>query len=53
VVLAEFDALCNRPVGAADYVALTQHFHTLCLSAVPQRPARQPKLKHTVSRYNI
>jgi predicted ATPase len=28
----DFDDLCGRPLGSADYLALAQHFHTLFLS---------------------
>ena len=31
----DFADLCNRPLGAADYLALTERFHTLFLEAVP------------------
>jgi cell division protein ZapE len=30
-----FADLCNRPLGAADYLALTERFHTLFLENVP------------------
>lgn len=30
-----FDDLCRRPVGTADYLAFTQHFHTLLIDNVP------------------
>ena len=30
-----FAELCARPLGAADYLALTEHFHSLILSGVP------------------
>ena len=30
-----FADLCNRPLGAADYLALTERFHTLFLEGVP------------------
>lgn len=30
-----FEALCGRPLGAADYLALAQRYHTLLLSGVP------------------
>jgi len=30
-----FDKLCNANVGAADYIALTNKFHTIALSGVP------------------
>ena len=31
----DFDALCRRPLGAADYVKLAQRFHTLVLDRIP------------------
>ena len=30
-----FDELCDRPLGALDYLALTQNFHTLVLEGIP------------------
>lgn len=30
-----FDELCNRPVGASDYIAMADRYHTLCLQGVP------------------
>ncbi|HEX3498263.1 MAG TPA: cell division protein ZapE [Stellaceae bacterium] len=30
-----FDELCNRPLGAIDYLALAEHFHTIILSGIP------------------
>ena len=30
-----FDALCRQPRGAADYVALTRHFHTILVDGIP------------------
>ncbi len=32
----EFDALCGRPLGAGDYLALAQRFPNLILDAVPR-----------------
>jgi cell division protein ZapE len=32
----DFEALCEQPLGAADYLALTERFHTVLLSGVPQ-----------------
>ncbi len=32
---ASFDALCDRPLGAHDYLAIAQRFHTLFLEDVP------------------
>ena len=32
---SSFADLCNRPLGAADYLALTERFHTLFLDGVP------------------
>ncbi len=36
VARATFAELCQRPLGAADYLALAETFHTLILSGVPQ-----------------
>lgn len=36
VARASFAELCQRPLGAADYLALAENFHTLILSGVPQ-----------------
>jgi cell division protein ZapE len=30
-----FDELCNRPLGAVDYLALAEQFHTIILSGIP------------------
>jgi cell division protein ZapE len=30
-----FDELCNRPLGAIDYLALAEQFHTIILSGIP------------------
>ena len=32
----DFDALCGRPLGAGDYLALATHYHALVLDAVPR-----------------
>ncbi len=31
-----FEALCGRPLGAADYLALTRRFHTLVIENIPK-----------------
>jgi len=31
-----FEELCARPLGAADYLAIAKHFHTLVLADIPQ-----------------
>ncbi len=31
-----FAELCERPLGAQDYLALTRHFHTMILAGIPQ-----------------
>lgn len=32
----EFDELCSRPLGAVDYLSLSQLFHTIIIRNVPQ-----------------
>ncbi|MGG5809813.1 cell division protein ZapE [Falsiroseomonas sp. CW058] len=32
----DFDTLCGRPLGPADYLAIATHFHTLVLDGVPR-----------------
>ena len=32
----DFAALCGQPLGAADYLALATHYHTLVLDGVPR-----------------
>jgi cell division protein ZapE len=36
VARLSFEALCERPLGAADYLALARHYHTLLLDDVPR-----------------
>eukprot|EP01036_Dinobryon_divergens_P010822 gene10822-14519_t len=35
VALFHFDELCRRPLGASDYLAIAERFHTVLISAVP------------------
>ena len=32
----DFDALCGKPLGPADYLAVATHFHTLLLDGIPR-----------------
>lgn len=32
----DFDAICGRPLGPADYLAVATHFHTVVLDAIPR-----------------
>ncbi len=34
-----FEELCSRPLGASDYLTLTEHFHSILLSDVPELSA--------------
>ena len=36
VARADFEALCGRNLGPADYLALATHIHTLLLDGVPR-----------------
>ncbi|PHK95977.1 cell division protein ZapE [Pseudoroseomonas rhizosphaerae] len=36
VARADFDALCGKPLGPADYLAISTHYHTLVLDGVPR-----------------
>jgi cell division protein ZapE len=35
VARLDFDALCRRPLGAADYLEIAQRFHTIVLDRIP------------------
>ena len=50
VARASFADLCERPLGAADYLMLARSFHTLVLSAVP---AMSPKNRNEAKRFVI
>jgi cell division protein ZapE len=32
----QFDALCRKPLGAADYLAIAMHFHSVLIDGVPR-----------------
>jgi cell division protein ZapE len=32
----DFSALCGRPLGAGDYLAIATHFHTVLIDAIPR-----------------
>jgi cell division protein ZapE len=36
VARADFETLCGRPLGPADYLALATHFHALVLDGIPR-----------------
>ncbi|TGZ64852.1 hypothetical protein CRM22_006148 [Opisthorchis felineus] len=36
VMMSSFADLCNKPLGAADYLSLASHFHTVILNQVPE-----------------
>lgn len=35
MVRTDFDTLCRKPLGAGDYLAITDRFRTICLEGVP------------------
>jgi cell division protein ZapE len=44
-----FDELCVRPLGAADYLALAERFHTIILEGIP---AMGPEQRNEAKRFN-
>jgi cell division protein ZapE len=44
-----FDELCVRPLGAADYLAIAERFHTVILAGVPRMGAEQ---RNEAKRFN-
>ncbi len=45
-----FPELCERPLGASDYLALATHYHTIVLSDIPQlSPDRRDAAKRFVT----
>ena len=36
VAYFDFEELCQRPLGAEDYIAVSNHFHTIVLSSIPR-----------------
>ena len=43
-----FEELCNRTLGAADYIAIAQAFHTVFLTDIPTMSLKVQKLLQTV-----
>jgi len=49
-----FEELCGKPLGASDYITLTEHFHTILLAEVPElSPARRNESKRFVTLIDI
>ncbi|WP_142849606.1 cell division protein ZapE [Telmatospirillum sp. J64-1] len=45
-----FEELCARPLGAADYLALATHYHTILISNIPELgPANRDQAKRFVN----
>jgi cell division protein ZapE len=44
-----FDELCVRPLGAADYLAIAERFHTVILAGIPEMRAEQ---RNEAKRFN-
>ncbi len=49
VACVTFEEVCARPLGAADYLALAERFHTVILAGIPQLP---PDLRNEARRFN-
>jgi cell division protein ZapE len=45
-----FEELCARPLGASDYLALADEFHTLLLEGVPKLP---PAMREEAARFRL
>src|SRR5262249_18608756 len=41
VACFSFDDLCGRPLGAADYIAIATHFHTVIIDGIPRMAVEQ------------
>ena len=50
VAMARFTDLCEKPLGAADYLALTREFQIVALDEVPQLG---PDLRNEASRFRV
>jgi cell division protein ZapE len=48
VAVFSFARLCKKPLGAADYLAIAQHFHTVILVGVPKL---SPELRNEAARF--
>ena len=44
-----FDELCNRPLGAVDYLAIAERYHTIILAGIP---ALSPERRDEARRFN-
>lgn len=54
VARASFDELCNRPLGALDYLALARRFHALVLDDIPALTfARRNETKRFITLIDI
>ncbi len=50
VAFARFSELCDRPLGAGDYLAFAECFHTLVLADIPRMsPAKRDQAKRFVT----
>lgn len=50
----EFEELCARPLGAADYLSLTEHFHSLVIANIPKLgPDKRNEAKRFVTLIDI
>ena len=46
----DFEALCGRPLGAGDYLAVATHFHTLLIDAIPRlSPANHDRARRFIT----
>jgi cell division protein ZapE len=48
VAMAEFDDWCLKPMGAADFICVAEHFHTVIVAGIPRLG---PENKHSAQRF--
>lgn len=48
VAMADFEDWCTKPMGAADFICIAEHFHTVIMSDIPRLG---PENRHSAARF--